>query len=1093
MKTGLLRSLPLILAFAAQTAGLAALVPTDLRCEYLRNPLGIDATAPRLSWILESTSPDARGESQSAWQVLVADNLTALRADQGTLWDSGRVASDQTLQVAYAGKGLPSEQVCFWKVRVWDQDGRVSDWSAPAQWSMGLLQPDDWKGQWIGRDEVEQQPKPVTGTWIWYPEGDPTTTAPVGTRYFRRGFNLSGASPVKSAQLIMTADNSFEVFVNGDKVGVGSSFKTIYEFDIAERLRVGLNVIAVAAGNAGDNANPAGLLANLEVMFANGGRFRIRTDADWRAGRDAADGWRELVFNENGWQPAKVLGAAGMGPWGELRKSEQRRNVARYLRREFAVSKPVKRATAWFSGLGLSEMHLNGQKVGDHELSPGLTEYTKRVFYVTHDVTDLLQPGANAIGVILGNGRYFAPRLEEPTATRTYGYPKLLFQMRVEYTDGSSDLLVSDDSWHLTTDGPIQGNCEYDGEEYDARRDMPGWSRPGFQDLLEASPSSEGLSRKWEKVQLVEAPGGVLSAQMMEPIRVTEVLRPVAINQPEPGLFIFDLGQNMVGWPRLHVTGPRGTRITLRHAETLKPDGTLYLDNIRGAKVTDTYTLRGGDAETYEPTFTYHGYRYVELRGFPGQPDLTTLEGCVVNDDLERTGQWLCSNPLLNRIHRNVYWGVRGNYRSLPTDCPQRDERQGWLGDRSAESRGEVYLHDIAALYAKWVQDFEDGQKPNGSVSDVNPPYWPLFSDNITWPSSTVIIPGHLHEQYADVRIVARHYDSMKRWMDHMAGFMKDGLMPRDNYGDWCVPPEDPKSIHSQDPARKTSPVVLGTTYYQHCCRLMARYARLIGREADARAFEDQADALQAAFNEKLYDPAKGWYDNGSQTSCVLPLAFGMVPDDVESRVFGRLIDKITNESLNHVGTGLIGGQYLMRTLTAGGRADLAYTLASNRTYPSWGYMIDKGATTIWELWNGDTADPAMNSGNHVMLVGDLIIWFYENLAGIKGDPAHPGFGRLVMRPEIVGDLTFVQASFRSPRGMIRSYWRRSGDRLDWHVTVPPNVTAFLQVPATSDTEVQEGGRTAGQQPGIRFLGWADGRAHFDIGSGEYRFTSRLR
>ncbi|MCB1126319.1 MAG: family 78 glycoside hydrolase catalytic domain, partial [Verrucomicrobiae bacterium] len=940
--------------------------------------------------------------------------------------------------------------------------------------------------------EVESKPVPLAGNWIWYPEGDPASSAPVGTRYFRRAFNLSAAVPVKSAQLVLTADNSFEVFVNGDKVGTGSNFKTPYEFDVAARLQTGLNVIAVSAQNVGDAANPAGLLANLDLEFTDGEHLLIHSDADWRTGRDATDGWAEPVFNEDGWQPAKVLGAVGMGPWGELKQAEQRRNVARYLRKEFAVPKAVRRATAYYSGLGLSELYLNGRKVGDEELSPGLTEYTKRVFYVTHDVTEHLQQGANAVGVILGNGRFFAPRLGEPTSTRTYGYPKLLFQMRVEYTDGTSDLLVSDASWQLTTEGPIRGNCEYDGEEYDARREMPGWTRAGFQDPLGAKPSSEGLSRSWEAAQVVEAPGGVLSAPMMEPIRITEVLRPVAVTEPQPGLFIVDMGQNMVGWPRLRVTGPRGTRVTLRHAETLKSDGTLYLDNIRGAKVTDTYTLKGGDAETYEPTFTYHGYRYVELRGYPGQPDLTTLEGCVVNDDLERTGQWLCSNPLLNRILRNVYWGVRGNYRSLPTDCPQRDERQGWLGDRSAESRGEVYLHDIAALYAKWVQDFADGQKPNGSVSDVNPPYWPLFSDNITWPSSTVIIPGHLWEQYADTRVVERHYPSMKRWMDHMAGFMKDGLMPRDNYGDWYVPPEDPKLIHSQDPARKTSPVVLGTTYYYHCCRLMARYARLLGKDADADAFDTQADALETAFNQKLYDPAKGWYDNGSQTSCVLPLAFGMVPVDAQGRVFAHLIDKITNESHNHIGTGLIGGQWLMRTLTAGGRADLAYQLASNRSYPSWGYMIEKGATTIWELWNGDTADPAMNSGNHVMLVGDLIIWFYENLAGIKSDPAHAGFGRLLMRPEIVGDLKFVQSSFASPHGMIRSYWRRNGERLEWHVTVPPNVTARVSVPAAKDVEVLEGGKAAGGQPGVRFLGWADGRADFDIGSGEYRFTSRL-
>jgi alpha-L-rhamnosidase len=582
-----------------------------------------------------------------------------------------------------------------------------------------------------------------------------------------------------------------------------------------------------------------------------------------------------------------------------------------------------------------------------------------------------------------------------------------------------------------------------------------------------------------------------LSAQMIEPIRVTETLKPRSVRELSPGVYIFDLGQNLVGWCRLKVRGPRGTRVTLRHAETLKADGSLYLDNLRSAKVTDTYILKGEGSEVYEPRFAYHGFRYVELRGYPGKPDLSTLQGRWVHDDLESAGDWAFSNPLLDQIYKNVRWGVRGNYRSMPTDCPQRDERQGWLGDRSEESKGETYLFNTAALYRKWLQDMADGQKDNGSVPDVCPPYWPFYSDNVTWPSSSVIIPDHLYEQYADTDIVARHYPSMKKWIDYMSGFLRDDLMPRDTYGDWCVPPADPKLIHSQDPAQKTAPAILGTTYFYHCLELMARYATLLGKSDEAGHYRDLAAKLQTAFNRKFLSADGSQYDNGSQTSCVLPLAFGLVPAKDRPRVFDHLIDKISTESHDHVGTGLVGGQWLMRTLSDNGRGDLAYLLASQKTYPSWGYMIGKGATTIWELWNGDTADPAMNSGNHVMLVGDLITWMYEYLAGIKSDPEQPGFKHLLMRPQPVGDLVFVRATHRSLYGLIVSDWKMHDGRFDWTVEIPANTTATVYVPAKDLRTVTESVRPAKRASGVKFRGLEAGRAVFVIGSGRYHFVSR--
>lgn len=1055
----------------------AGVTPGELRCEHLVNPLGIDVTEPRLSWILHSGD---RGEHQTAYQILVASSLERLAADEGDLWDSGRVESDQSIHVRYAGRPLTSGQQVYWKVRVWDRNGAASTWSEPARWSMGLLKADDWQGKWIGLDEEEDDDRLSDCSWIWFPEADSDEQPPVGRRYFRRGFEIPAEREVRHAELLLAADNEFACAVNGQHAGHGTSFRAATAMDVTRSLQTGENVIAAWVENHGSDPNPAGLVGQLRIEFATGEPLVIPTDADWRT-TDIPDGdWIGLDFDDSQWVAARVLGPVGMQPWGEVAGAEERRLPARMLRKEFGGTGPVARAMLYVSGQGVSECYLNGEKVGDHVLSPALTEYPQRVFYVTYDVTDKVREGDNALGVWLGNGRYYAPRLRVPTETRTYGYPKVLLQLEVEYANGTRQTIASDESWKLTTDGPILANNEYDGEEYDARREMPGWASAGFDDSA------------WSPVEVVEAPGGKLAAQMVNPIRVTETLKPISVNEVEPGVFIFDMGQNMVGWCRLRVSGPAGTQVSLRHAETLKPDGTLYLENLRSCEVTDTYTLKGAGTEFYEPRFVFHGFRYVELTGYPGQPTLDTIEGRVVHDDMSPAGEFACSHPLINRIYRNIVWGVRGNYRSIPTDCPQRDERQGWLGDRSAESKGETYLFDVAAFYSKWCRDMSDAQKESGSIPDVCPSYWPFYNDNVTWPASAVIIPGAMYEQYADKAILARQYPTMAKWIEHMTGYIEDGIITRDNYGDWCVPPEDPELIHSNDPARKTAPGILATSYFHHCLKLMAQYAEILDKPEDARRYTALAEELRIALNERFYDEQKGYYDNGSQTSCVLPLAFDMVPEGERQRVFAHLVHKITEETEGHIGTGLVGGQWLNRTLTDGGRPDLVYGFATHTTYPSWGYMVEQDATTIWELWNGDTANPAMNSHNHVMLVGDLVIWLYEDLAGIKSDPALPGFKHIIMKPHPVGDLNFVRASHRSPYGLISSHWQRDGERFDWQITVPANTTATVSVPATGMEAVTESGNAAVEAEGIAAVGFGQGRAVFEVQSGSYRFISRL-
>ena len=822
---------------------------------------------------------------------------------------------------------------------------------------------------------------------------------------------------------------------------------------------------------------------SVDVRYA-GRKLRPGEACHWKVrvwDRDGAESewsepgfWRAGMIDPSGWKASWIGLDRAVGK--DDPKSELTRCSARMLRREFEVPKKVKQAVAFYCGLGLSELYLNGKKVGDEVLSPGLTDYDKTVFYITHDVTANLREGKNAAAVMLGNGRYFAPRHDRHVSEMQF--PKLIFEMRIEFQDGTLEEVLSDDAWKITAGGPITANNEFDGEVYDGRKEIPGWNLPGFDDS------------KWMKAEKVHGPSGKLEAQPIAPIRVTQSIKPVGMTHPKPGLTVYDMGQNMVGWVRLRVKGGKpGTAVRLRFAETLRKDGMLYTENLRSARAEDVFILRGDSVETYEPRFTYHGFRYVEVTGAPGEADPGAIEGKVVHDDVEPAGTFSCSNTLLNKIIGNVVWGVRGNYRSIPTDCPQRDERQGWLGDRAIGSKGESFLFDIHALYRKWMNDIRDSQNEAGSIPDVVPAFWKLYNDNTTWAGTYVILADMLCAQYGDSDVVRIHYPYMKKWMTYMTKYMKDGLMTRDTYGDWCVPPESPLLIHSQDPRRTTPAELIGTAYFYHEARLMQKFAGVMALPEDVKSFGELAERLKSAMNEKLYDRMQVQYANHSATSNLLPLAFDMVPDSSRKRVFGNIVEKIMGDADGHTVVGLVGAQWILRVLDRYGRSDIALRLAENHTYPSWGYMVENGATTVWELWNGNTADPAMNSGNHVMLVGDLIIWLYENIAGIRSDPIRPGFKHILMRPEPSGDLTFVNASYRSVYGMIQSEWGVQSGRFFWNVAIPPNSDATVYIPAKDGKSVRESGKPADKAKAVRFLRMEDGRAVYAIGSGTYAFS----
>ncbi|HEU5396732.1 MAG TPA: family 78 glycoside hydrolase catalytic domain, partial [Verrucomicrobiae bacterium] len=913
--------------------------------------MGIDAVQPRLSWQMESPT---RGQRQTAYEILVASSPKLLAGNRGDLWNTGKIPSDQSVAIHYAGKPLASHTLCFWKVRVWDKDGSASSWSEPATWTMGILRPEDWHAEWIGLDGEETTNYLAGTSWIWFPRGEPQRAAAPATNYFRKIVILPPDRKIVRATFVYTGDDECRGWLNGSDLGAIDHFRSVKDNDITGRLEPGTtNVFAftgIHRGGKGANLKPAGIVGLLTIQFETGDPMVIPTDASWKVSEREAAGWNRRGFNDTNWVAAKVLGTVGMEPWGRVRTAESRRLPARYLRKEFYVPKTIVRATVSFCGLGLSELYLNGDKVGDAVLSPAFSQYNKRAYYVTYDVTKYLHSGDNAMGVILGNGRFYADRSKVFGGTDSFGWPKLLLQLRLEYTDGSVSEIVSDGSWKMTTDGPIVANNDYDGEEYDARKEFPGWATTNFNAAL------------WFPARTVMPASRQISAQMMAPIRVTDTIKPVAITEASPGVYIFDMGQNMVGWCRLRVLGERGTVVRLRFGETLKADGTLNVANLRSAQATDVYILRGSEfnPEVWEPRFVTHGFRYVEISGYPGTPLADALTACVVNDDLRPAGDFETSNPLLNRIYQAAVWGTRGNYRSIPTDCPQRDERQGWLGDRAEESRGETYIYDNENLYAKWLRDIADAQKPDGAEPDVAPAYWPIYSDDVSWPSTAIIIPEMLREQFGDTAAIAQQYDSAREWMHYMSRSVTNGIISKDRYGDWCVPPEDPALIHSQDTNRITDKTLIATAFFYHDCKLMADYATLLKKPADAREYEALAKEIKTAFNKKFLDEKKDRYDNGTQTSCILPLAFGLVPEEqmLHARIFNHLVSDIVTNSNGHLRTGLIGGQYLMEVLTDNGRADLAYQLATQNTYPSWGYMIAHGATTIWELWNGNTADP---------------------------------------------------------------------------------------------------------------------------------------
>jgi len=572
-----------------------------------------------------------------------------------------------------------------------------------------------------------------------------------------------------------------------------------------------------------------------------------------------------------------------------------------------------------------------------------------------------------------------------------------------------------------------------------------------------------------------------------------KTIRPLSIKKLIPGTFILDMGQNFAGWLQLKVNGNKGNKIVMRFAESLKPDGSLYTANLRDARVTDCYTLKGEETESWHPCFVYHGFRYVEISGYPGEPSIDNFEGQMVFDDMATIGSFTSSDSTLNSIVKNAWWGIASNYKGMPIDCPQRNERQPWLGDRATGCTGESFLFNNASLYAKWLNDIEESQTTVGAIPDVAPAFWNYYSDNVTWPGTYILVADMLHRQFGDEQSIKRHYASMKKWMAYMKSkYMKDFMVTKDKYGDWCVPPESLELIRSKDSLRNTSGELLATAYYYRLLQIMKRFAVISNQPGDVPVFDALAVSVARAFNRTFFNSPAGQYANNTITSNLLPLFFGMVPEDKRAAVFQNILKKLQNDNM-HISTGVIGTQWLMRGLTEYNHADAAFAVASNTTYPGWGYMIGQGATTIWELWNGNTANPQMNSQNHVMLLGDLLIWMFENLAGIKSNDDQPAFKQVIMRPSFAAGLNSADANYESPYGKISSHWKKQDGTLTWNIEIPANTSALLYIPAKTDKDVLESGIMALKIPEIQFMRMENGSAVIKVGSGQYKFESALK
>lgn len=765
---------------------------------------------------------------------------------------------------------------------------------------------------------------------------------------------------------------------------------------------------------------------------------------DWRAAWIGSGSAREPRPPEGFFKSVKELAT--------LRETVRVDGRSTLLRKTFVAAKRLRSARVYVCGLGYYELYCNGKRVGDHVLAPAKTNYRQWMLYDTYDLTDLLLPGANALGLSLGNG-WFNPDQKwwEPYRMQWFGSKRALLQLHLDYADGTSEVVVSDRSWK-TAPGPVLSSCVFDGEVYDATQDRAGWDCPDFHE------------DDWKSATEVEPPGGRLVSHLMPPIKITQEIKPVTVTNPEPGVYIYDLGQNFAGWARLSATGLRGTRITLRYAEDLKPDGSLDTRSNERAAATDVYVMKGQGREVYEPHFTFHGFQYVEVTGFPGVPKRGDLMGCVVHTACDRTGSFVCGNELINRIHRATLWSQRSNLMGYPMDCPQRDERLGWLGDAMVTAEEAMFNFDTPLFYRHWLDGLRYNQNPSdGDISIVSPRPYMTDEPDPTWSSAYLLVLWQNYLHYGDSRFLAEHLGSMRRYVDYLGTQAIDHVLPKYWIGDWGT---------MVTGWQEGDPPLIGTAFYYRDAAILAQAARVLGLTEVAAKYDTLARQIKDAFNRSFYSEFKQQYEPGSQFSNALPLSFGLVDPSAEAGVLGNILADLSRHD-GHFNVGVVGAKHLIDALTRLGRADVAYGLATRRGYPSWDYMLE-GRNTLSEFWD------LRGSHNHVMM-GSIDGWFYRTLAGIRPDPDRPGFEHVRIEPFMPDSLPFVRASVQTVRGRVSVGWTRTEGVVRMGVSIPGNTTATVRVPASPGQRVR-------CTPACELVGRQGDAAFYQVGSGDYEF-----
>jgi alpha-L-rhamnosidase len=1073
--------------------------PVELKCDSLVNPLGIDSKAPMLSWQLRDERFGAR---QTAYQIEVASRSALLAAGKADVWDSGRVESDQSAGVRYAGPALAAEKRYFWRVKVWDKDGNPYPASAASWWETGLLDAKEWRGKWIGGEEHEfRRVREADALWVTNPKVENFQATGDTHHEFRFEFDVSGT--VKRADLFVTGENTAAAWLNGKQVLNADPMPPWGQMpwlhyvrkNITSEIQPGKNLVGIEVTHyaprnervpAGHGQTPMSATLYIELtdgsveVFATGGK-------GWKSALNATGEWFTPRFDDRPWGEAEayVPASADFGvtkpgkPWNT--------GPVEILRRSFQVGQPVKSARLYATALGAYKFHVNGQPVGDHILAPGWMDFRQHVAYQVYDVTDDITAGKNAIAALLAPGWYTTP-LQWFGQGYNYGTtpPALKAQLRIEHSDGSVEWVVTDESWKAGL-SPILFAEIYDGETYDARRVQPGWDGRMFDDA------------QWEAAETIHPLEPEIVSQYFQPIRQQKVLTAKAITNPKPGIFIFDFAQNLSGVPRLRVQGPAGTDVQLRFAEVLNPDGTLYVENLRTAKATDHFIMAGKGVEQYQPAFTFHGFRYVEVSGYPGKPTAEAVKAVAFHTDAPFTMKLHTGSSMLNQLWSNIVWGQRSNFVGVPTDCPQRDERLGWTADAQVFWRAASYNMDLTAFSRKFGVDLlgtQVGSDMYGIFAPGTIQANPGFGAG--WSDAGVVIPWTSWNQTGDKSIIEQNWRGMEKYLAAIESANPDYLWKKNYgipFGDW-LSPEGP-----------TPEDIVATAYWAYDVTLMKQMAHALGKSNDESRYGELFEKIKDAFNKAYVRPdgfiggvpppprfASGTDTKLSdkpvdtQTGYVLALKVNLLSDSGREAAAQKLVDKI---AANHgrLATGFLGTPYLLEVLADTGHTDLAYRLLLSTEYPSWGYLVGHGATTMWERWNGDQmrGDPSMNSYNHYAY-GAVADWIYRYAAGVDATATDPGFHTIFLHPNFNSRLGNLDLAYQSNYGSIRSAWSVNGTEAVWNITIPPNTKGILPI---RSEEVSRWSLDTGPLKGnskIRNIGKRGTDEEFEVPSGSYSF-----